>query len=91
MERVLTPYCEFAGMHNAMDSRSTQAHTAKMTRPIPPKLKARATRAGWTLTATSGGYMIQRGHTSRHYGELIDVARDVAKLAVPGKAKATTR
>lgn len=91
MDGFLTPYPQFAGGHNAMDSRSLQAHTARMTRPVPPKLKARATRAGWHLSVTSTGYMIRKGHTSRHYGDMADLARDVAKLAVPGKAKATTR
>ncbi len=47
-------------------------------------LQKRAARAGWQLTCTStGSYMLRKGHTSRHYGELCDVQRDVARMAVP--------
>lgn len=35
----------------------------------------------WQLTSTrTGSYMLRKGHTSRHYGELCDVQRDVARM-----------
>lgn len=51
---------------------------------VPSELQRKAARKGWTLTTTrTGSFMLRKGSYSRHFGELIDVARDVARMAVP--------